>query len=101
MWSSCFSIYNYIDGILVTDSKGYIEYFATYRPDVNKLKEKNILHKHITEVYPELTEETSSIMRVLRSGESISNEYQTLKPMTDRAFVRLTRRCRLRKTTES
>lgn len=73
------SIYNYIDGILVTDSKGYIEYFATYRPDVNKLKEKNILHKHITEVYPELTEETSSIMRVLRSGESISNEYQTLK----------------------
>ena len=44
------SIYNYIDGILVTDSKGYIEYFATYRPDVNKLKEKNILHKHITEV---------------------------------------------------
>ena len=53
------SIYNYIDGILVTDSKGYIEYFATYRPDVNKLKEKNILHKHITEVYPELTEEDS------------------------------------------
>ena len=73
------SIYNYIDGILVADSKGYIEYFATYRPDVNKLKEKNILHKHITEVYPELTEETSSIMRVLRSGKPIPNEYQTLK----------------------
>lgn len=73
------SIYNYIDGIIVTDSKGFVEYFATFRPDVNKLKEKNILHKHITEVYPGLTEESSSIMRVLRSGEPISNEYQTLK----------------------
>ena len=39
------SIYNYIDGILVADSKGYIEYFATYRPDVNKLKENYELYK--------------------------------------------------------
>lgn len=73
------NIYNYIDGIIMTDSGGYVEYFTTYRPDVNKLKEKNILHKHITEVYPELTNKTSSIMRVLRSGEPISNEYQTLR----------------------
>lgn len=72
------NIYNYIDGLIVTDQNGYIEYFATYRSDVNRLKEKNILHKHITEVYPELTDETSSIMRVLRTGEPIDNEYQTL-----------------------
>ena len=38
------NIYNYIDGLIVTDQNGYIEYFATYRSDVNRLKEKNILH---------------------------------------------------------
>lgn len=72
------SLYNYIDGIIVTDKDGYVEYYATYRPDVNNLKEREILRKHITEVYPMLNEETSSIMRVLRTGKPISNEYQDL-----------------------
>lgn len=72
------NVYNYIDGIMVVDKGGYIEYFESFRPDVNKLKEKNILHKHVTEVYPGLTNETSSVMRVLRTGEPILNEYQTL-----------------------
>ena len=72
------SLYNYIDGIIVTDRDGYVEYYATYRPDVNNLKEREILRKHITEVYPMLDEETSSIMRVLRTGKPISNEYQDL-----------------------
>ncbi|MGF6376732.1 arginine utilization regulatory protein [Clostridiales Family XIII bacterium PM5-7] len=72
------SVYNYIDGIMVTDKYGYIEYYATFRPDVNNLKEKDILRKHVTEVYPTLNENTSSIMRVLKTGRPISNEYQTL-----------------------
>ena len=64
------SLYNYIDGIIVTDRDGYVEYYATYRPDVNNLKEREILRKHITEVYPMLDEETSSIMRVLRKDRT-------------------------------
>ena len=36
------NVYNYIDGIMVVDKGGYIEYFESFRPDVNKLKEKNI-----------------------------------------------------------
>lgn len=72
------SIYNYLDGIMVTDKYGYVEYYVTFRPDVNNLKEKDILRKHITEVYPTLNEETSSILRVLKSGKPISNEFQTL-----------------------
>ena len=32
----------------------------------------------ITEVYPTLNEETSSILRVLKTGKPISNEFQTL-----------------------
>ena len=72
------SIYNYLDGIMVTDKYGYVEYYVTFRPDVNNLKEKDILRKHITEVYPTLNEETSSILQVLKTGKPISNEFQTL-----------------------
>ncbi len=72
------SIYNYIDGVIVTDRYGYIEYYTNFRPDVNNLNEKDVLKKHILNVYPTLTDETSSILRVLKTGEPIINEYQTL-----------------------
>lgn len=72
------SIYNYIDGVIVTDRYGYIEYYTNFRPDVNNLNEKEVLKKHILNVYPTLTDETSSILRVLKTGEPIINEYQTL-----------------------
>ena len=67
------NVYNYIDGIVITDKYGYIEYYKNYRPDLNNLKEKEVRRKHITEVYPDLTEETSSILRVLKTGKPISN----------------------------
>lgn len=73
------SIYNYIDGLIVTNDKGIIEYFVTYRPDINKLKEENVLGKHILDIYSDLTPESSSIMRVLKSGKPIYNERQHLK----------------------
>ncbi|MFA7572479.1 MAG: hypothetical protein WCY24_02045, partial [Lutispora sp.] len=62
------SIYNYIDGLVVANKKGIIEYFVTYRPDVNHLKEEDVVGKHVLDVYPELTPKTSSIMRVLKDG---------------------------------
>lgn len=73
------SIYNYIDGLVVTDNKGIIEYFVTYRPDINKLKEADVLGKYILDIYPDLSPETSSIMRVLKSGKPVFNESQHLK----------------------
>ena len=72
------SLYNYIDGLMMTDKDGYIEYYATYRPDINHLKEKNLLGKNLLDIYPSLTRETSSIFRVLNTGKPIFNEEQTL-----------------------
>lgn len=72
------NLYNYIDGIMVSDASGVIEYYHTYRPDVNQLKEQDVVGKSVLEIYPNLTEETSSMMRVLRTGKPISNEFQTL-----------------------
>lgn len=73
------SIYNYIDGLVVANKKGIIECFITYRPDINELKEEDVIGKHILDVYPELTPETSSILRVLKDGKPIFNERQYLK----------------------
>ena len=49
------NIYNYIDGIMITDKDGYVEYYKNFRPDLNNLKESEVRRKHITEVYPDLT----------------------------------------------
>ena len=72
------NLYNYIDGIMVVDAKGMIEYYKTYRPDVNQLKESDVIGKSILDIYPNLTEETSSLLRVLKTGKPVSNEFQTL-----------------------
>ena len=31
-----FKLDNYYDGLIVTDNKGYIEFFMTYRPDIRR-----------------------------------------------------------------
>jgi arginine utilization regulatory protein len=72
------NIYNYIDSLIVVDKEGVVEYFITYRPDIFDQKDGNVINKHILEIYPELTEETSSFFRVLKTGEPIFNEKQKL-----------------------
>ena len=73
------NLYNYIDGLMVTNDKGIAEYYITYRPDINKLREEDVVGKNVCETYPDLDENTSSIMRVLKSGKPIYNEKQYLK----------------------
>lgn len=73
------NLYNYIDGLMVTNSEGIVEYYTTYRPDINNLREEEVRGKHVCEIYPDLNEETSSIMRVLKTGQPIYNEKQNLK----------------------
>ena len=72
------SLYNYVDGLVVTDKDGYIEYYLSYRPDLSRLKDREIRGKHVLDVYPCLKEEDSSILKVLKTGVPIYNEYQTL-----------------------
>lgn len=58
----------------------------TYRPDISGAKQEDLVGKHVLDIYPGLTEETSTIMRVLRSGEPIYNEYQTLITCREEVF---------------
>ena len=73
------NVFNYIDAILVTNDKADIEYYVNNRPHLNRLREEDIRGMNILELYPDLTEETSSIYRVLRSGQPIYNEFQSMR----------------------
>ena len=72
------SIYNYFDGLVVVNKNGIIEYYITYRPDINNLRDQDVIGKHILEVYPDLTEETSSCLKAMKEGKPIFNQRQKL-----------------------
>ncbi len=75
------NIYNYFDSVIITDHKGVIQYYTNMRTDVYDLRRDDIIGKTILEIHPYLTEETSSIMRVLKDGTPIYDqvEYLTTK----------------------
>ncbi|WZL73901.1 sigma 54-interacting transcriptional regulator [Clostridiaceae bacterium 35-E11] len=70
------ALYEKTDAILITDKNGFIEYSAMV--DNNNFQNAQVTGKHILEVYPTLTEQTSTVMRVLKSGNPILDEEQKL-----------------------
>ena len=70
------NLYNFIDGIMVADEEGNIEYYQTFRPDLNDLKMEKIIGKNLFDIYPTLTKENSTIHKVLKTGEPIFNQVQ-------------------------
>ena len=53
------NIYNYFDGIIITDEKGVITYYSNLRTDIYNLRIDQIIGKTILEIHPELSEEDS------------------------------------------
>ena len=62
------------DAIVICDKEGYIEYAKWYKDWYFSSAE--VVGKHILEVYPTLTEDTSTIMRCIRRKESGLDEEQ-------------------------
>lgn len=62
------------DAIVICDKEGYIEYAKWYKDWYFSSAE--VVGKHILEVYPTLTEETSTIMRCIRQREGGLDEEQ-------------------------
>ena len=58
-----FNIFNYVDGVVVTDENAIIQYYKNSRPDLNNLLEKDVLGKYVLDVYVSLDVESSSIFR--------------------------------------
>lgn len=75
---SILNIYNYFDGIIVTDKNGIINYYVNFRTDVYNLRLNQIIGKSILEIHPELKEEDSTIMQVLKTGQPIYDRVEHL-----------------------
>ncbi len=67
-----------VDAILIAGRHGTIEYSAMFSEQENGLADEGFIGKNILEAYPQLTEETSSHFRVMRTGAPVLNEKQEL-----------------------
>ncbi|AZR74337.1 hypothetical protein BBF96_13620 [Anoxybacter fermentans] len=72
------TILNSIDeGIHVVNSEGKTIFYNHRAAEIDGFEPEEVLGKHILEVYPSLTEETSTLIRTLRTGEPIEERQQT------------------------
>lgn len=72
------NIYNYFDGVIVTDRNGTVEYYYNSRKDINTLSDSEILGKSLFEVYPGVSRQNSTMMEVIRTGRPLINKVQRL-----------------------
>lgn len=71
-------LYNFVDGLMITDAKGNIEFYQSFRADLNDLKSEKVIGKNLLDIYPTLTMETSTIFKVLQTGEPVFNQFQEI-----------------------
>lgn len=76
-------VLNHIEeAVQVVNSEGKTIYYNQFAAEMDGLKVSDVLGKHIIQVYPSLTLETSSLMRVLATGIPILNQQQTVVSST-------------------
>ncbi len=67
-----------IHGVMVVNKQGIVEYFRSSGSQEADAFEKDAIGRHLLSVYPSLTEETSTVMRSLRTGAVIKGAAQSL-----------------------
>ncbi len=76
--SKLLNIYNYFDGIIITDENAVIKYYTNFRTDLYNLRLDEVIGKTILEIHPEMKEEDSTIIRVLKTKKPIYNHVEHL-----------------------
>lgn len=72
------NIFNYFDGVIITDKNGVIKYYVNFRKDVYNLGIDEIVGKTLMEIHPEMDESESTIMTVLKTGQPIYDHVEHL-----------------------
>jgi arginine utilization regulatory protein len=70
---------NIEEGIHIVDSSGIIIYYNKFAAELDNINPEEALGRHILEIYPSLTEETSTILRTIKSGKPILDYQQSFK----------------------
>ncbi|RNB80213.1 transcriptional regulator [Brevibacillus fluminis] len=78
-------LYDHIDALLITNKEGIVEYSIIYCPETNSFENEGFTGKHIFDIYPSITKETSSHHRVMRSGKPIIGERQELTDLNGKS----------------
>lgn len=72
------NMYEKLDSVMITNRFGVIEYSANFDQRNKTISNNGYTGKNILEIYPELTKETSSHFRAIRTGRPIIDEIQHL-----------------------
>lgn len=65
------------EGLHIIDKSGKIVYYNSFAKDIDGVEIDKAVGKHLLEVYPSLTENTSTLLTVIRTGEPIYKKEQT------------------------
>ncbi|WP_284142968.1 sigma 54-interacting transcriptional regulator [Caloranaerobacter azorensis] len=73
-----FEILDYLDeGIHIIDDRGNIVYYNRAAQRLDEIEGDKAIGRHILEIYPSLTYETSTLLKVIKTGQPIFNVEQT------------------------
>lgn len=70
---------NIEQGVQIVDCNGRIVYYNRFTAALDNIEMGDALGRHILEIYPSLTEETSTVLKVIKSGLPIMNNQQIFK----------------------
>jgi len=68
---------NIYSGIFIVDKNGIVKFYNQSANGLAGVNVEDAVGKHLLELFPKLTEETSTIMRALSTGEGIKNYVQS------------------------
>ena len=75
---SVLQVFDHIEeGIHIIDKKGIIFYYNQYASKIDGIDRDRAINRHLLEVYPSLSHDSSTLLRVLASGQPIIREEQT------------------------
>ena len=70
---------NLSEGIHIVDSTGKIVYYNKFAAELDNINPEDALGRHILEIYPSLTDETSTILKTIKTGKPILDYQQAFK----------------------
>ncbi|MHC1723895.1 MAG: sigma-54 interaction domain-containing protein [Aminipila sp.] len=80
-------IYERVDALIIINKDGIIEYSVTYNSEMNGFVNDGYVGKHVLEVYPLETQDTSNHYKVMKNGEPIINETETVVDVSGKSFT--------------
>lgn len=67
------------EGLHIIDKNGIIVYYNKFAQGIDGIESDKVLGRHLLEVYPSLTDETSTLLTVIRTGEPIHKRANLFK----------------------